>query len=106
MSQPYQSLRRLVARTMFRAQSGICPGCGQALPRKWGCTRLTFDHVWPISKVGAWDAFEGNVVLMHRKCNEAKSDRRPHPCEVLFLFAVNRRLGFEERETLLWDAAA
>lgn len=39
------------------------------------------DHVWPKSHGGT---FVGNKLLAHGKCNQAKGDRRPSPCELLY----------------------
>ena len=48
-------------------------------------------------------ASTGNLLLTHRQGNQDKADRPPMPCEVLFLFAVNRRLGYPEADTRQWD---
>lgn len=62
----------------------------------------TVEHVWPFAI--AIDANRiGNTVLAHQKCNSEKNNRAPRGCEVLFLFATNRRLGYTEEETAKWD---
>lgn len=90
-------------RALFIAQGGICPICGQLLPRRSDYGRCTVDHVWPKSMVAAHDKTRGNAVLVHQACNGRKGNRRPTACERLFLFATNRRLGLPEIATAHWD---
>lgn len=49
---------------------------------------LTREHVWP-KAAGGREA--GNILLAHRLCNEAKEDRMPHPCELLYRDAIYLR---------------
>lgn len=71
-------------RPLHQAQAGRCPYCG-----KWLSTGLrgiarrpTIDHVVPRALGGP--AAPENEVLAHARCNFAKADRRPFPCELLF----------------------
>lgn len=96
-------LQGIVKRALWQAQDGKCHLCGQAIPQKWRSPKLTFDHLWPVSRIAGANSFEDNVMLAHEKCNKAKDARKPRPCELLFLSAVNRRLGFREHETALWE---
>jgi hypothetical protein len=45
----------------------------------------TRDHVFPRRVRGGGDA---NILLAHDDCNQAKGDRWPYPCEVIYLAAV------------------
>lgn len=61
--------------------------------RRWGRRQAwwpTADHVVPRALGGGWS---GNVLLAHSECNHKKGDRAPHPCELLYLAAVNERLA-------------
>ena len=98
-------IHRLAKRFMWTAQNGVCYLCGQPLPRKWASPKLTFEHIWPVSRIAGGDTFEGNVMLAHHKCNVGKANRLPHPCELIYLAAVNLRLGFREHEASVWDRA-
>ncbi len=79
---------------LHEAQGGICPGCGQPIymdvykNRPFGCT---IDHCIPLSRNGA--DLVGNLLAMHKRCNEHKGNRMPTGCEIIFLIAVNSRLG-------------
>jgi 5-methylcytosine-specific restriction endonuclease McrA len=67
--------------TWRRAQRGLCYLCGEPLdgPGTW-------DHVTP-RRLGGPD-HPVNVLLAHRRCNEAKAHRAPYPCELLYLRAT------------------
>lgn len=82
-----RALLRQVRDVLWRLQGGLCAGCGLAMRRRW----TTLDHVIPRSR-GGFDGF-GDVVAMHRDCNQAKRDRWPTGCELIWLLAVNARLG-------------
>jgi len=69
-----------------RAQFGRCAICGGNMKR--GKVH-SIDHVVPQSR-GGRDV--GNLVLAHRPCNEAKANREPTGCELIWLAAVNARL--------------
>lgn len=99
-----QIINRMAKRQYWRAQDGRCGICGRPIRPAFGSPQLTFDHVWPKSRTAGAFFPDGNYVLAHQACNHAKADRRPTPCEVLLLHAVNRRLGFREHETRTWDA--
>lgn len=90
-----------VRRALKRAQGEICPGCGGSLRENFRGFEHTGDHVIPISRGGP-DAV-GNLLCLHRRCNEAKGDRWPTACELIWLMAVNARLGVGP---VVWKAAA
>jgi hypothetical protein len=76
---------------LWRLQNRRCAGCGKrAWPRRWGRDGLTIDEVVPQAKGGR--RILGNQVAMHRACNEAKADRMPNGCELIWLALVNARL--------------
>lgn len=74
---------------LHRAQSGICAICGHDLPRKPEDGSL--DHCIPLS-LGGIDGL-GNIVLTHGECNGEKTNDIPTGCELVWLLAVNARLG-------------
>lgn len=81
--------------TLWRAQEGICAGCGKPLPGI-GCAaprddRLSIDHTIPRARGGV-DRL-GNMTCMHKLCNEMKMDDMPTGCECVWLIAVNCRTG-------------
>lgn len=53
----------------------------------------SLDHVIP-RDLGGRDAW-GNYLLAHGECNGAKSNDAPTGCEMVWLLAVNARLGVE-----------
>ena len=80
---------------LWEAQDKCCYLCGEKmLPvtrydhrRGWSA-----DHVHPRCRGHSrWQ----NLLLSHAACNGHKGDRLPHPCEVLLLEAVNKRLQAE-----------
>lgn len=71
---------------IFHAQAGRCFLCPQPFTDDdWA----TVEHVKPRALGGMTP---GNVLLAHASCNQAKDNRPPHPCEVLYLQAVNLQL--------------
>lgn len=67
-------------------------------------TAPTLDHVMPIALGGR--TF-GNVLLAHSVCNQAKADRKPYPCELIYLAAVNAKLAeISGRQTYVRELAA
>jgi 5-methylcytosine-specific restriction endonuclease McrA len=81
---------RNLHRVLWRAQGRTCALCGQAMRRLW---EVTTEHVVPRSAGGFWGL--GNVVAAHPACNTAKADRMPTGCELVWLLAVNARLGVQ-----------
>ena len=82
--------------TLWRAQGGICAGCGKPLPPfgQAGVKRvdqLSIDHTVPRA-LGGVDRL-GNMTCMHKLCNEMKTDDMPTGCEAIWLLAVNARIG-------------
>lgn len=69
---------------MIVAQSGRCFHCGEPIGAK-----ATDDHLIPRAYGGADVA--GNVVLVHRRCNQLKGDRLPTAQEVERLVEQRRR---------------
>lgn len=84
---------------LFQAQCGLCAGCGKPLDlhirKRKNPDFVTIDHVVSLSRGGPnrW----GNIVAMHRLCNEMKMDDLPTGCEMIWLLAVNNRLGVEPK---------
>lgn len=76
---------------LYVAQEGICALCGK--PMEGRCVSFSIDHVIPYS-LGGIDVL-GNVVLCHSLCNSVKSNDTPTGCEMVFLLAVNCRLGVQ-----------
>lgn len=81
-----------------RAQGGLCAGCAQPLnlakkTKPSHADAPTIDHV--AAKSGGGSPHLGNVIVMHRKCNNRKADRAPTGCERLWLETVNAKLSDE-----------
>lgn len=85
------------ARTLAQAQGFKCPYCGGELDLSIRTRRdprfVTVDHVLAKSRGGA-DAL-GNTVAMHTLCNTMKADRLPTGCVLVWLLAVNNRIGVQ-----------
>ena len=96
------AFRVLARAALFMVQGGLCPLCGQALRASPMSLMGTFEHVWPRKRKLKLDTV-GNLLLTHQKCNAAKADRDPYGCEIIWLYAVNRRLGLPGSETRRWD---
>jgi len=85
------------------AQENLCAGCGKPMmprsdfPSRRGDAKYrdlpSIDHIIPRAKNGKNGA--GNVVAMHMLCNQMKGDDMPTGCELIWLLAVNSRLGWE-----------
>lgn len=69
-----------------KAQRAHCYLCGQMMAPEGGYAHSSqcqsIDHIQPRSKGG--EKFLPNIAAAHSGCNNAKSDRDPYPCEVLF----------------------
>jgi hypothetical protein len=81
-----------------RAQNGLCANCAQPLnlSKKTKATHAdapTMDHVKCRSNGGS--PHLGNILVMHRKCNNRKGDREPTGCELVWLGMVNAKLRSE-----------
>ena len=90
--------RDKLIRRIVDCQLGICPACDGLLKfhRDLDIShplRPSIDHVFPRSKGGG---NYGNFLVMHGECNHAKADRLPTGCEMIWLAAVNARLGVLE----------
>lgn len=85
----YARRNQLYRQELFFAQDGICAICGKLMTRE----RCTLDHV-VARGLGGTDAF-GNLVVTCWQCNNDKGDAPPTGCELIFLLAVNNRLGVE-----------
>lgn len=79
-----------IRRVLYRAQGGICTLCGTAMPP---VHQTNIDHTISRPLDGA-DAL-GNLTCTHRLCNSLKADRPPTGCELIWLLAVNCRLGIK-----------
>lgn len=86
---------------LYHAQDGLCSCCTKPLPaldKKAGQSdpkRISVDHT--VSRNRGGISRLGNFTLMHAVCNEWKGDWRPTGCEIIWLFAVNARMGLPER---------
>ena len=80
---------RSVRKALWKAQHGFCGICGCASEDGDVCT---VDHVIPKAMGGA--DIVGNFVMAHKGCNAEKSARAPSGCELVWLLAVNARIGF------------
>lgn len=90
-TEPRKLPSKLVRRVLGRAQGGLCALCADPLEPKPHL--FTVDHVVPLGRRGP-DAF-GNIVAAHKGCNNAKADRMPTGCELIWLLAVNARLDVQ-----------
>jgi 5-methylcytosine-specific restriction endonuclease McrA len=79
---------------LYAAQDGLCALCGEAM--EGAAFGFSLDHVIPRSLEG-FDGF-GNLVLCHGECNGRKTNDVPTGCEMVWLLAVNSRLGFKPVE--------
>jgi hypothetical protein len=97
---PRKEVTYLIER-MAEAQKGLCILCGTRiffdveLP-DWAPQRASFDHVLPRSRGGV---NVGNRLAAHRRCNEDKGNRMPTGCELVWLAAVNAKLGIATPES-------
>lgn len=82
---------------LARLQGGLCASCAQPVKRFF----RSVDHVVP-HVLGGEDKL-GNYVMMDGDCNKKKADRMPNGCELIWLMAVNARLGVGPQT---WKVAA
>jgi hypothetical protein len=83
------------------AQNWTCPICGgpirDYLPsttkRKKYDELISVDHVYHLASHGRCN---GNLLLVHTKCNQLKNDRPPSQDEQRMLGLVNRCLGYRK----------
>ena len=73
-------------KVLYGLQRKRCYLCAK---RMYPGNRSTDDHVIPKSRGGRRDR---NILLAHKKCNERKGDRPPHPCELLYAAAGYERM--------------
>lgn len=90
--------RDRLRRVLWSTQGGVCGLCGVTMLPFKSCDSLdgdgaTIDHVIPRSKGGP-DRL-GNMLVAHARCNSDKDVRVPTGCELVWLLAVNARLGVE-----------
>lgn len=80
---------------LIEAQEHLCGLCAKEIAKNWrqtgGALRASIDHVIPRSRRGP-DRL-GNWLASHVRCNSRKADRMPTGCELIWLLAVNARLG-------------
>ena len=89
-------LSRLRA-VILRHQNGLCAICGQRIlvgPKGAAPNPdvASLDHVIPWSFGGKDEP--GNFVVTHFICNQVKADTFPTGCTLIWLMAVNARLGW------------
>lgn len=79
-----------IRRVLWRCQKQICGLCGTPIRRAW---QVSIEHVVPRCLGGALGF--GNVIGAHGECNRRKGGRMPTGCELIWLLAVNARLGVQ-----------
>lgn len=83
----------------MRAQGKLCPYCARPFSPNLHETedhwRPSIDHVLALSR-GGFDGW-GNVLAVHRRCNERKGNRLPTGCEIIWLIAVCQRINVPVR---------
>lgn len=85
-----QGKRRLL---LWKMQDMRCASCGGFAHLHLGGRhpwRLTLDEAVPRARGGRREL--GNQLVMRKICNEAKADRMPTGCELIWLELVNARL--------------
>lgn len=98
MSKRPPALTRAQLAGLCELQGWLCAGCGKPMLRFTATHRFhsdmpSTDHVVPHNRGGSNRI--GNFVAMHMACNEAKGDDIPTGCELIWLLAVNNRLGVQ-----------
>lgn len=88
--------RRAELHLLLQAQGFICPVCGGVVGRDLAPDDTedelpTYEHAVSHAHGGS-DAL-GNALVTHRGCNHAKGDQPPNGCELIWLIAVNERMG-------------
>ena len=78
------------ADALGEAQGWLCPICGQPMDPNLA---PSVDHVHPRRGKQARTGLYRNALGTHFWCNNAKGDREPTGCELIWLAAVNARLG-------------
>lgn len=80
---------------LYLAQRGTCAICGLPMldhvDHRKGDGGYTIEHVRPLIERGS--LLLGNIVTAHYLCNFDKGQRLPTGCEMIWLAAVNARLG-------------
>lgn len=77
---------------LYGLQRSRCYLCTGLLRNK---ADKSFDHVRPDSRLKGRTMRErrANLLLAHPPCNQAKGDREPYACELLYLVFVQERLA-------------
>jgi 5-methylcytosine-specific restriction endonuclease McrA len=92
---PLSVTRQALRRAIVAAQEGICAGCCEPVSAETPLNKplsASLDHVIPRRHGG--HNLVGNLIVMHERCNsEVKGGRMPTGCELIWLLAVNARLG-------------
>lgn len=80
---------------LYRAQAGICAGCGRSIRKRMGrpedALAPTFDHV--VTRASGGGNGIRNGLLKHRACNSARADRPPTGCDLLWHEVVRVKLA-------------
>lgn len=85
-----------IRRALIRQQLGICSICGHLISDETDPdveARPSIDHVIPITMGG--EDRPGNLLAAHRGCNTAKGSEPPTDCQLIWLLAINSRLGLK-----------
>ena len=75
MSRASSRRRRAQRRSLLLRDGPVCFYCGRPSGTGLPFSRLTLDHVLPVSKGGA--NAQNNLVLACKLCNRAKGDKLP-----------------------------
>lgn len=85
-----RGVNRPRARAIRKAQGDDCYLCGGPFPRHdvdaMDAASPSLDHVR--SRYHG-NSLHRNTLIAHRVCNTRKGHRRPYPCELIYLDAVN-----------------
>jgi hypothetical protein len=96
-SKPFAIFNITYARFLLEWQNDLCYLCGRPVlkrPVKKASKEARDlypirEHVNPKSNGhGRW----GNTLISHNRCSNLKGDRRPYPCELIYLEAANLAL--------------
>lgn len=90
---------------LHTTQNGRCLICGERMMLSLGNTApySSVEHVHSFRSSPKGTSQVGNIALSHFLCNQAKGGAPPTRCEVLWLWLINRKLGFPEEMTAPWD---
>jgi hypothetical protein len=86
----YEANRKRFRELLWQAQDDRCARCGERMGRG-GCS---LDHVQPLALGGR--NWLGNLLLMHKPCNQKKANSPPSPALLRHLDRVNHWIFIRE----------